>query len=194
MPASAADVEAFLDEELSVPLDEQTNLQNFRLTVQAKIYDLLDRWTSEARASTASMSEGRNALLDATVYGNFRSVAYANHDLNTTVKDAVESLLRITGQFDTPAQVEAGLAEREGTAPPRHKALTDLDKLDGPARDRVRQMVATILSAAVSLTPPIQAVNVTTQIKRKEKLRKLLEKGPLRVRRPQKKATDSAGN
>lgn len=125
------------------------DLEGFRFEVQEDAYDLLDEWVYEARTSIMALREARTSLLDALVYGNYDQRYRAAKFLGEIVESAMEGLLRVTGQFDSPAQVHAGLQSRTIGYGRRANLFAKLDGLDGPARERVKQAILRIIDAAV---------------------------------------------
>jgi len=143
------------DEDEEELLEADIDLEEFRVNTQHTIYDLILRWVQEASASVRSLAEARETLMDATVYGDYRSIKLAADSLGKTLEAAIEQLLAIAGQFDSPLQIKSALAERESGEKKSSPIVDALFKLDGTAREHLRVAFLTLLRDAQKLQDPV---------------------------------------
>lgn len=138
---------------MATPTRSEELTANWRTEIQEDVYLTIEEWLAEANGYVVALAEARDELQKATVYGTFADVAHLVSQSNTVLKNSVETILRILGQFDTPAQVSL--------ATHRHLEVSTeadrrIDALSSVQRERVARVLREMF-APLNLPPPIDA-------------------------------------
>jgi hypothetical protein len=144
------------------------DLADWRIEVQEALYGVLEQWVTEARAAVFLMSEARDELAKATVYGNYASIASYAQILTQSIERTSVIIQQMTGQFDSPTHIAIALNQHLSS---KSDLDQKIDAMDSVKREQLGNILKKIFSEAKQLAelPPAP---VEVHVKKEKKTRK----------------------
>ncbi len=91
----------------------QPELEDWRVEVQVRAYNLISAWLTEAEEALDDLLDVREASHSVVAIGSFDEKMRYGRQLSDTLHRSIETLLRVTGQFNDPGQLALILKQSE---------------------------------------------------------------------------------